>query len=258
MSSLNAQYSGFPAAHEHAVPEARGGVLRFRLKAFGFHLSASATLLTLVLGSLYLGWYRWPGWYLAGVSGVVIIMMTVDVALGPLLTLVIASSTKPRRELARDIAMIAAVQLTALVYGATTLWQGRPLYYVYAVNRLEMVQAGGIDSSERVQMRTQEPELAPHWYSLPRWVSAPFDPKPQDFKAWDRGIPELRRHLSKVGDERMFNRTQRESLERTMERLGLAVNQPNTIPFHGSAGRLLLAVFDRKSMRLEASLAPGS
>jgi hypothetical protein len=57
--------------------------MKFRLKAFGLHLSASAFVLTLTLGTLYLGWYRWPGWYLADVSRVVVIMVGVDVVLGP-------------------------------------------------------------------------------------------------------------------------------------------------------------------------------
>ena len=56
--------------------------MRFRLKAFGLHLSASLTLLTLIFGALYLGWYRWPGWYLTGVLHVVVIVAMVDLALG--------------------------------------------------------------------------------------------------------------------------------------------------------------------------------
>src|ERR1700756_4004027 len=112
-----------------------------RLKAFSVHASFSATLLLLIFGALYLGWYRWPGWYLTGVLRVVAIVALVDVALGPTLTFVVASPAKPRRELVRDIAIIVAVQLTALVYGATTLWLGRPLYYAFSVDRLQLVQA---------------------------------------------------------------------------------------------------------------------
>jgi hypothetical protein len=240
-----------------AVPGTRSDALKFRLKAFGLHLSVSATLLALVLGSFYLGWYRWPGWYLAGVSRAAITMMTVDVVLGPLMTLLIASSTKPARVLARDIAVIAAVQLAALVYGAITLWQGRPLYYVYAINRVEMIQAGGIDPSEVVLMRTQIPELAPTWHSLPRWVSAPYVPTPHEFKTWERGIPELRQHLRKVNDQLVFTKSQKESLGRKMEQLGFAVNQPDTIFLNGRTSKLLV-VLDRNTMRPVAILSPRS
>ena len=56
--------------------------MKFRLKAFGLHLLASAAALTLIFGSLYLGWYRWPGWHLADVSRVVFVMAGVDVVVG--------------------------------------------------------------------------------------------------------------------------------------------------------------------------------
>jgi len=35
--------------------------MNFRFKAFALHLAGSATVIQLVLGALYLGWYRWPG-----------------------------------------------------------------------------------------------------------------------------------------------------------------------------------------------------
>ncbi len=122
--------------------------MRFRLTAFGLHLLGSACALTLVLGGLYLGWYHWPGWYLTAVARVLIIVGLVDLGLGPTLTLIIANPQKPRRVLARDIAIIVAVQLAALVYGATTLWHGRPLYYTFSANRLETVQASDIEPEE--------------------------------------------------------------------------------------------------------------
>ena len=65
--------------------------MKFRLKAFGLHLLGSTVALTLILGALYLGWYHWPGWYLADVSHVVIVMVGVDLVVGPLLTFMIAA-----------------------------------------------------------------------------------------------------------------------------------------------------------------------
>jgi len=141
--------------------------MRFRFKAFGLHLLGSTVALTLILGTLYLGWYRWPGWYLADVSHVVVVMAGVDIVVGPLLTLIIARATKPRRELVRDVSMIVAVQLFALIYGTVSLWNGRPLYYAFSVNVLQMVQAYDVDAQELALAR-QNAELVPHWYSVPR------------------------------------------------------------------------------------------
>ena len=157
--------------------------MKFRLKAFGVHLLCSALALSLVLGVLDRGWYHWPGWYLTESIHLALVMVAVDVVLGPLVTLLIANPRKPRRELVRDIAIIVTVQLVALSYGTTTLWNGRPLYYAFSVNCLEVVQAYDIEPAAASDARKQKLELAPHWYSLPRWIWAPF---PQDPQAADR------------------------------------------------------------------------
>src|SRR6516162_6518077 len=109
--------------------------MRFRLAAFALHLLGSAGALTLVLGALYFGWYRWPAWYLVSVLHVVGIVVLVDLVIGPTLTLSVANPRKARRVFARDVAIIVTVQLAALVYGAVTLWNGRPLYYTFSVDR---------------------------------------------------------------------------------------------------------------------------
>ena len=184
--------------------------MRFRLKAFSLHLLSSATVLTLILGSLYFGWYRWPGWYLTDVKTVVLVMVCVDVVLGPTLTFIIANQKKSRRELTRDIGIIVAVQLCALSYGSVSLWNGRPLYYAYSEDLLQLVQAYDIDAKEATLGRQQNPGFAPHWYSLPRWIWAPLPQNaeeakkivtstitggddvismPRYFKPWEEGLP---------------------------------------------------------------------
>lgn len=246
--------------------------MRFRFKAFGLHLLASAIVLTLVLGTFYLEWYRWPGWYLADAVQVVVVLAGVDLALGPLLTFVIAGSSKPRRVLTRDIAMIVAVQLCALVYGTVSLWNGRPLYYAFSENVLQLVQAYDIDPQEVTLARQRNPEFVPHWYSLPRWIWAPLPQDsqerdsivksaitggndvismPQYFRHWEQGLPDLRRQLKKVEDLGFFSAAEKNSLKEQMRAAGLDADQLNSIPFTGR-GRPLLAVFDPASLRMTA------
>jgi hypothetical protein len=251
--------------------------MRFRLKAFGLHLSASATLLTLILGSLYLGWYRWPGWYLTGVVRILVIVGIVDLALGPTLTLLIANPRKPRRELARDIAVIVCVQLVALVYGATTLWRGRPLYYAFSVDRLEIVQASDLEADEIALAQQHNPALAPHWYSRPRWVWAPLPDNPDEaakiaqaavfggpdiidmpryFRAWKEALPSLRQKLVSVSDMPSLSRADKESLKKRMTTLGLAPAQRNALLMWGHP-RLAVAFFDADTLRIRAILKAG-
>ena len=250
--------------------------MRFRLKTFGLHLAASVGVLSLVLGALYLGWYRWPGWYLTGVLRVVAIVVGVDVALGPLLTLLIASPRKPRTDLARDIGIIVAIQLVALGYGAATLWQGRPLYYTFSVNRLEIVQASALQPEEIELALRQNAALAPHWYSLPRWVWAPLPDDPDErsrivtsavaegqdvidmpryFRPWEQGLPELGRQLKRIDAIAIFSRGEQQVLRERVTSLGLAADQPNASFIMGRETRLLV-LFDPATLRILAIVPP--
>jgi hypothetical protein len=248
--------------------------MHFRLKAFSLHLLSSATVLTLILGCLYFGWYRWPGWYLTDVTRVVLVMVGVDVVLGPTLTLIIANNNKPRRELARDIGIIVVVQLCALVYGSVQFWNGRPLYYVFSENALSVVQAYDINSLEADLGRQQNAELAPHWYSLPRWVWAPFpqDPKerqaliaaagdagvlsmPRYYKPWEQGLPALRDQLNKLDESKFFSGVEKKKLKQRMQADGIATDQADTLPFTGRT-RPLLVVFNRSSLQITGMFKP--
>jgi hypothetical protein len=247
--------------------------MRFRLRAFALHLSASGTALTLVLGSLWLGWYRWPGWYLASALQVVGIVVLVDVVLGPTLTLIVANPAKRRTVLARDIGIIVAVQLIALGYGAVTLWGGRPLYYTFSVNRLELVQASDLKEDDIRAGRRDNPSLAPFWYSRPRWIWAPLPEDPEEakkiamgtafggtdvvqmpriFRPWEQGLPELRKRLEKVDDIKDFSASERRLLKERMSRLGLATDRPDAMVMWGGSRRVL-AVFDPETLTLRGS-----
>ena len=251
--------------------------MQFRLKAFGLHLLGSVSALLLVLGTLWLGWYRWPGWYLSSVLHVVGIVVLVDLVVGPSLTLIVSNPGKPGRTLARDIAMIVTVQLAALVYGTVTLWSGRPLYYAFSVNSLECVQASDIDKGETALALRDNPALAPHWYSLPRWVWAPLPDDsdkamqivqgsvfgsgkdvidmPRYFKPWEAGLPKLSAQLMRLDDIRYFSKKEKQSLRTHLEQQGLAADKRNALAMWG-ASRRVLAVFDPDTLHIQAILKP--
>jgi hypothetical protein len=250
--------------------------MRFRLKASGLHLLASTTLLTLVLGGLYAGWYRYPGWYLTGAAHIVVLVAAVDLALGPTLTLIVAHPHKPRRVLARDIAVIATVQAIALVYGAFTLWYARPLYYAFSVDRLELVQASDLHTDKSGGAREGHGEFAPHWYSRPRWIWAPLPEDPDEarkivesavfgqedvvqmpryFRAWDRGLPELRKQLRALDEWQYFSRTEKQTMRTRLTKLGIAVDRRNTLILWGGTRRVLVA-FDSATLHMRAVLRP--
>jgi hypothetical protein len=168
--------------------------------------------------------------------------------------------------------MIVAIQLCALIYGTVSIWNGRPVYYAFSENLLQLVQAYDIDAHERDLARQQNAELSLHWNSLPRWIWAPLpqDPAERDkiimsalgggddvismpryFKRWEQGLPALRAQLKKVDDLRYFSTADRKTLKERMRAAGLATDQLNSIPLTGR-GRPLLAVFDPASLKMTA------
>ncbi len=246
--------------------------MRFRFKALWLHLLASGIVLTLMLGGLYLGWYRWPGWYLADVAEVVAVLIGVDLVVGPMLTFVIADPNKARRSLLRDLAVIVAVQVVALAYGASSLWHGRPLYYALSEDVLQLVQAYDFDADQLARARREHAPLAPHWYSLPRWIWAPLPAAaverdkiiasavsggadvvsmPRYYRPWESGLPTLKAQLKKVDDQKYFSGIEKKRLKARLTTAGLATNQANTLAFLGR-GPALLAVFDPATARLLA------
>jgi hypothetical protein len=248
--------------------------MKFRFKAFGLHVTASTCLFLVALGALYFGWYRWPGWYLTGAMNIVLMMAGIDVVLGPLLTFIIANPNKPRRVLARDVAIIATVQLVAMGYGLTILWQGRPLYYTFSTRFLEMVQASDLSPEQVALGRKLNPDFAPHWYSLPRWVYAPLpnDPKlvekiiqgtigggddviqmPRYFRPWSEGVAELHKELRPVAKMTELGVRDKQIVAARMLELGVTPDEPVTLPMMGRA-KPLVGVVDPPTGQVRAIL----
>jgi hypothetical protein len=246
--------------------------MSFRFKAFGIHLLGSAVVLTLILGGLFLGWYRWPAWYLLDVMTVTTVMAGVDLTLGPMLTFVIASPAKPRRELARDIGIIVVAQLAALIYAVLVLWSGRPLYYTFSADRLEVVRAFEIEAVDTVLATQHNPQFAPHWYSRPRWVWAelPSDATvaneivqsaigggpdvvdmPRYFKTWEQGLPELRTKLKPVEQLRGLSKSEKALVVARLGALKLPEDQANAMLMTGRSTSLV-AIFELRTLRMSA------
>lgn len=119
-----------------------------RWQAAGIHLGLSATIGTLVLAAMLLVWY--PGAYFAaaGGEGLLLILLGVDITLGPLLTLVIFNPRKRLNLIRLDLSVIAALQLAALLYGVGVMFAARPVYLVFVVDIFEVVSAPQIDPDE--------------------------------------------------------------------------------------------------------------
>jgi len=117
-----------------------------RYRASSIHFLISASVVSAIFAVIFFVWYPAPTFRIAGAISIVLVLVGVDLVLGPTLTLVVYKEGK--RGLKFDLTVIALVQLAALVYGSYTFYQERPYYMVFAVDRFNLVTEPQIDKSQ--------------------------------------------------------------------------------------------------------------
>ena len=116
--------------------------LKFRFKAFGIHLGISILIALVSLYIVFMVWHPVPLAKVVGVTHIFIMMLGIDVILGPLLTLIVAKEGK--KSLKFDLAIIIILQLAAFSYGIYNIAISRPVYIAFDTIRFEVVQANNI------------------------------------------------------------------------------------------------------------------
>ncbi|MXN30603.1 TfpX/TfpZ family type IV pilin accessory protein [Delftia sp. CH05] len=134
--------------------------IKFALQAALLHFLISLSIAAIAGFLVFYLWFPYPYRELAGGSSLFWLVVCVDVACGPLLTAVLYTPIKPRRELVQDLGLIALIQLAALAYGLHTLWQARPVYLAFEVDRLHLVTYADIQKED---LKTKKN----HLYILP-------------------------------------------------------------------------------------------
>lgn len=159
-----------------------------RYKASAIHFLLTVTIFVTFLAIAFLIWYPWPYFETENAPKILRILVGVDVVLGPLLTLIIFKPGKPGLKF--DLAMIAFVQFAALAYGASVLFEGRPGYIAFAVDRFTVIPARDIDDSN-----LPYPELRAGILKRPNlvYVRRPSDPEERSrlLEEFFQGGPDL-------------------------------------------------------------------
>lgn len=237
------------------------------------HLGISASVVALVVAVVVNIWYPAPLASLEGVGLILLIVVAVDVCLGPLLTSIVASPKKPRRELVRDLSIIGFVQLAALAYGVHSTFVARPAFVVYNTDRFdivtpsELVREGGGGGGD--------PELGRVPLVGPKWVQA-LPPKSLEvrnrllFQAATGGAdlkqyPELyRKWPGEPGiiRERMkglktlakyLNASERDRLAEVLSQAGLVEEEVSYVPILGRQ-RTGIALLKRSDLSVVAAM----
>ena len=112
-----------------------------RFKASALHLALSLCIAALAALLVFAIWYPNPYREISGGRELFLLLVAVDVVLGPLITLAIFNRNKPTKVLQRDLAVVGLIQLAALGYGLWTVAMARPVHMVFEYKLFRVVHA---------------------------------------------------------------------------------------------------------------------
>jgi hypothetical protein len=124
-----------------------------RQKAFLIHLSISAAIAAAVVALMLLLWYKPPFFSALGGKHLLLILLGVDVTLGPLITLLIFNPLKSRKALGFDLSVIAVLQSAALIYGMSVMFHSRPVYVVFSKGSFDLITANMLSKQDIAQAK---------------------------------------------------------------------------------------------------------
>jgi hypothetical protein len=156
-----------------------------RIKASLIHLLASAAVAAAVAALVFALWYPPPYREISGGRELFLLVVAVDVVLGPLITLAVFNPRKPRSELVRDLGIVVALQLAALAYGLHTVAQARPAVVALEGDRIRVVRA--IDLNE-ADFSKAPPELRALSWAGPMLVATRPPSAQEKLDAIQRGL----------------------------------------------------------------------
>lgn len=99
---------------------------RSKIKAFAYHFLLSAIIMLMTAGIIFYLWYPKPFYQMFGVSTIFMLMLGIDLILGPLLTFIVYK--KGKKTLKTDLAIIGLLQLVAFGWGMWNIAIARPAW----------------------------------------------------------------------------------------------------------------------------------
>lgn len=140
-----------------------------RVKFFLGHFCISLFIASIVVGMVFFIWYPSPLAKAVNVTHIFLMMLMIDVIIGPVLGLLVYKDGK--KTLKFDLTVIILIQLSALCYGVYTIAQGRPVWIVYSVDRFELVKNNELVDTNIQQAQPQFQQAS--WFK-PQYVATEF------------------------------------------------------------------------------------
>lgn len=134
-----------------------------------YHIFSSLGIALLLIILIFFIWYPEPLTQAVGVTHIFLILLAIDIIMGPVLGFIVYKEGK--KTLKMDLSIVILLQALALGYGVYSIFKGRPAWLVYNVDRFEVVRNNEIitDHIEQAQPKYQQPS----WLK-PQFVAVEF------------------------------------------------------------------------------------
>jgi hypothetical protein len=146
-----------------------------RWRASGLHLLISAAIAATVLAIMLAIWFPGPLFTAGGGNDLLLILVSVDVTIGPLITLAVYRQGK--RGMTFDLVVIAVLQLSAFAYGMRIVYLARPAFIVFAQDQFQVSEVVDIGSGEFAKAKFAQFSHPPLGGPLLVYAEIPTDPK---------------------------------------------------------------------------------
>lgn len=232
-----------------------------RVRASAIHLGICVFVALLLLGLFSFVFYPQGLLFAVGGHEIFLILLGVDVVLGPLLTLIVFKAGK--KSLRFDLAVIALLQLAALIYGVWTLLIGRPVYVAGLGHRFDIVQASDIDEDDLQKSNRRLPWFGVEWTGTKRaqdkdereriMFSAldgrDYGHYPQHHQPLENMRDDILKNAQPISDLKKENPGEEAAIDRWIEKHGM---KPDEVVFQGLKARAkdMAVIMDAKTAKV--------
>ena len=173
-----------------------------RIRYFFVHLACSLLVGVALLALVFFVWYPAPLASAEGVTRIFLMLIVIDVMVGPLLSLLVYKERK--KTLKMDLSIIVLIQVLAMGYGINAITQSRPAWIVQAGWLFEVVPANVVDTKDQKQAA---PDYKHNGWLQPQWVAVDDAKNPNNLFAAPQLMPTTYNDLS-YADQRLKQHAQ--------------------------------------------------
>ena len=149
-------------------------IVKEKFKAFAVHFALSFLILSLIISFIYFVWYPGPILQAVQASKILLLVILIDVVLGPLLTFIVYKKNK--KTLKMDLVVIGFIQVIALAFGISSLALAKPVWIAFNGNKFELIQKNEIIYTGE---NTLKEFLSSNYWSKPKFVTVKLSSDPK-------------------------------------------------------------------------------